>query len=87
MNPIINYATLLEKKRERDRVREVLTEKPTLEQYMEAVAVNMEASNDTIEKQNELIAAMKDEIEAQYEIIRLYKRYIVLLGGEIPFAE
>ena len=54
---------------------------------MEAVAVNMEASNDTIEKQNELIAAMKDEIEAQYEIIRLYKRYIVLLGGEIPFAE
>jgi len=29
MNPIINYATLLEKKRERDRVREVLTEKPT----------------------------------------------------------
>jgi len=86
MNPIINYATLLEKKRERDRVREVLTEKPTLEQYMEAVAVNMEASNDTIEKQNELIAAMKDMIESQDELIKLYEHYIVLLGGKTPTA-
>lgn len=78
MNNIIRYKSIVERNQEHERVRAIMTEKSDIEQYIEAVNI-MQADYD------KYIIALNDEISSLHELLQLYERYVVLLGGVHPY--
>lgn len=85
MSNVIKYESIIERKQACERARAILTEKSDIEQYIETVNSMQSDYDECITRQDEYIITLKDEISSLYELISLYERYVVLLGGVLAY--
>ena len=85
MSNVIKYESIIERKQACERARTILAEKSDKAQYIETVNIMQSDYDECITRQGEYIIALKYEIGSLYELINLYERYVVLLGGVLAY--